>query len=238
MNVNKIFEHLSTPLPPELGGSTCPQEENRVEKITEFLKKHVPPSDQKEIDAEFAKNLNLKPFPKKKLKKPQAKKKGQYLTAREKRELKLFKLEKNSLKYKNFKKIHFLWQDYMQEILGQVDQNQKNQKTQAEPGRISAILNENLQLTICRADLHGSMMKITRALNPCLVGIQGIVVMETKNSFQMIDKQSVLRIIPKLGTSFTLAVHGLVITLSGSSLIMKPSDRAVKKWKRRPTFDL
>ena len=46
-------------------------------------------------------------------------------------------------------------------------------------GRMPAVLDENLQLKICRADMHGCLMKVTRALNSCLIGIQGIVVMET-----------------------------------------------------------
>ena len=38
-------------------------------------------------------------------------------------------------------------------------------------GRMPAVLDENLQLKICRADMHGCLMKVTRALNSCLIGI-------------------------------------------------------------------
>ena len=64
-------------------------------------------------------------------------------------------------------------------------------------GRMPAVLDENLQLKICRADMHGCLMKVTRALNSCLIGIQGIVVMETRHTFQIIDKKNILRNVPK-----------------------------------------
>merc|ERR1712049_54925 len=81
-------------------------------------------------------------------------------------------------------------------------------------------------------------IKVTKAKNSCLVGLQGIVVMETRHTFQIIDKKSVVKNILKEGTSFTFALNGHLITIQGSSFMMKPSDRAVKKWKKKPTFDL
>ena len=51
-------------------------------------------------------------------------------------------------------------------------------------GRMPAVLDENLQLKICRADMHGCLMKVTRALNSCLIGIQG-------NLLRNIDKKTV-----------------------------------------------
>ena len=75
------FQHLSTPLPPELGGSSGISDVNQV---TDFLKKFVPPSDQKEIDAEFNKNIPVlsKPTAKKKWKQPQKTKKGEMTSPR------------------------------------------------------------------------------------------------------------------------------------------------------------
>ena len=53
-------------------------------------------------------------------------------------------------------------------------------------GRMPAVLDENLQLKICRADMHGCLMKVTRALNSCLIGIQG-------NLLRDIDKKTAER---------------------------------------------
>ena len=71
-----------------------------------------------------------------------------------------------------------------------------------------------------------------------LTGIQGIVVMETRHTFQIIDKKNVLRNVPKSGTCFTFVIDGLLITISGSSFVMKPHERAVRKWKRKPMFEM
>ena len=127
----------------------------------------------------------------------------------------------------------------MNEIIDfdKIEKSSEEETTQNQ-NRIPAILDENLQLKICRADLHGSNIKVTKAKNSCLVGLQGIVVMETRHTFQIIDKKSVVKNIPKEGTSFTFALNGHLITIQGSSFMMKPSDRAVKKWKKKPTFDL
>jgi len=240
--LNKAYDKLFTPLPPALGGSSNPDEENTAQKVKEFLKKHVPKCDQNEIDEEFKKNVPLAKQQKKKIAQPKKTRKGKYLTAREKRDLGLCKLEKDGLKFETFKKLHYLWLDYMREIIdfGKIEASKVDtiDSHTTYGGRMPAVLDENLQLKICRADMHGCLMKVTRALNFCLVGIQGIVVMETRNSFQIIDKKNVLKIIPKIGTSFTFVIEGLLITISGSSFIMKPHERAVKKWKRRPIFEL
>ena len=37
---------------------------------------------------------------------------------------------------------------------------------------------------------------------------------------------------------YSFSLDGIAITLNGSSLCMKPSERAVKKWKKKPPFDL
>jgi len=185
----------------------------------------------------FSKNLPLAQQQKKKLSQAQPKKINKHLTAMEKRDLKLAKLDKNGgLKYSNFKKLHFLWKGYMNEMIDFDKIESSN--IQSNQDRIPAILDENLQLKICRADLHGCNLKVTKAKNCCLVGLQGIVVMETRHAFQIIDRKSVVKNIPKDGTSFTFSLNGHVITIQGSSFIMKPSDRAVKKWKKKPTFDL
>ncbi len=156
----------------------------------------------------------------------------------------LYKLDSKSdqLSYKSFKKIHFLWREYMQEILdlSKIPDCSQSFENGAKNfgGRIPAILDENLQLKICRADFHGCFLKVTQATNSCLIGLEGIVVMETRHTFRIIDKKNCVKEIPKQGSSFSFEVDKLLITVSGAAFVMKPSDRAVKKWKRKPPFDL
>ena len=62
--------------------------------------------------------------------------------------------------------------------------------------------------------------------------------METRHTFQIIDKKNILRNVPKSGTCFSFVIDGLLITISGSSFVMKPHERAVRKWKRKPIFEM
>ena len=211
INFSKVF----APLPPALGGSTNPQEECKIEKVEEFLKKNVPTSDQKEIEGILSRPLPLhKQFKKQNGNgnKPE-KRRGKRLTAREKRDLNLYKVKKDTLKFQSFKKLHYLWKDYMREIIDFDSLNSVKSKDDIRRhpleefgGRIKAILDEPLQLKVCRADLHGCYLKVSKALNACLVGIQGIVVMETRNTLQIINKKNTLLTVPKHGSSFRLVL--------------------------------
>ena len=62
--------------------------------VGDFLKRHLPPSDQKEIKAELKKTFALHKQKGGKIKKPQPKRKGKYLTAHERRRLGLNRLPK------------------------------------------------------------------------------------------------------------------------------------------------
>jgi len=70
-NIAKTFPKLYEKLPEHLGGTS---EILGPENVKEFLKEHIPKSDQKEIDEVFAKNLPLTTQQKKKLTKPHPKK--------------------------------------------------------------------------------------------------------------------------------------------------------------------
>ena len=143
---NITYSKLFTPLPPELGGSTNPQDDCKIEKVVDFLKEHVPPSDQKEIEDVLKRNL---PLSKQNKRKPKEKKKrkGKNLTAREKRDLNLYKVKKDSLKFESFKKLHYLWKDYMREIIdfNNLKSVECNHPLQEFGGRIKAILDDSLQ---------------------------------------------------------------------------------------------
>ena len=90
-----------------------------------------------------------------------------------------------------------------------------------------------VQTRLCRADYHGAVVKVTRSNNASVVGLEGLVAMETRNTFRILGKDNVLKTVPKFQTSFTFKVDEHVFTVGGSNMMMKPSDRAVKKWKNK-----
>lgn len=46
---------------------------------------------------------------------------------------------------------------------------------------------------IHKADFHGAKVKVVRSKCPSLVGIKGIVILDTKNTFKVIGKDDILR---------------------------------------------
>jgi len=197
--------------------------------IKGLLESKLPHSDKKEVDGEFKKVLVLAAQKSKQKKQKPVRKSKQYLTAKERRALGLYRLPKKGLKYSSFLPLNSLWNGYMAELLD---------LPSLEKGGWSPNLNEEtrqlqLQMRICRADFHGAAVKVVGADCSTHIGLQGLVVMETKNTIQIISKDNKLRILPKLGSSFSFKVGEYVFTVPGVSIDSKPGERATKKLKNK-----
>jgi len=207
--------------------------------LKQFLTQNLPASERKEIDGEFKKTLA---FSRKgqKVKKAKAKRtrKGQYLTSNERRKLGLNRLPKRGLNFADFHEVHDLWLDYMRKVIGYPAPEQ--QPRSSVGASMSVLADEQLQMRVSRADYHGAFVKVTRAAKgkQQLVGLEGYVAMETRNTFQIVSKDSILKIAPKTGSAFTFCVDEFVFTVEGSNMCIKPSERAVKKWKTKPPLDV
>jgi len=208
--------------------------------LKEFLKASLPQSEQKEIDAEFKKTLSLTKGRKaKKLKTCGApKRKVNLLSAKERRRLGLNRLPKRGLNFEDFHSMHDLWLEYMRKVVGNAAQKGDPGDRVEDESTVRTLGDEQLQMRISRADLHGAFIKIVRSTNKKMVGLEGYLVMETRNTFQVVTRKSVRKVIPKSGVYFTFSVDQLLFTIDGSTMCMKPSDRAVKKWKNKPPLDI
>ena len=221
----------------ELQSESKTDVDNRAELKT-FVERHVPASDIKELDNELKKTVplsgrQLRGKRKRVFRKgggkdskfePVRRRQGKLLTARERRDLGLHRLPKKGLKYTDVVPINRLWLEY---ISGLVDLSKWSEG------------DESFQVRLCRADYHGAEVKVTRSPNAALVGIGGLVAAETRNTLQIIGRDDKLRTVPKKGASFTFrAGESHVFTVGGSSMLMKPSERAVKKWKNRAPLEL
>jgi len=217
------------PLPESIlsvGGSSRNSEKSDLKA---YLETKLPHGDRKEISGEFKKTLVLAAQKSKVKKTKPARKSKQYLTAKERRALGLYRLPKKGLKYSTFLPLHSLWTGYMEELLDLAN---------LEKGGWSPNLNEEtrqlqLQMRICRADLHGASVKVVGATCSSHIGVQGLVVMETKNTIQIISKDNKLRILPKLGSSFSFKVGEFLFTVPGACIDSKPGERATKKLKNK-----
>jgi len=219
------------PLPGKLLDSASTSVNNSDKQTTDIRKlfeSKLPDGDKKEVDSEFKKTFVLTyQKPKKKSKQPRKSKKS--LTSQEKRALGLHRLPRKGLKYEPFLSLNSLWSGYMTELLD---------LESLEKGGWSPNLNEEtrqlqLQMRVCRAELTGALVTVASAHCPGHVGLTGLVVMETKNTLQIIGEDNKLRLIPKTGSSFSFQHGGYKFTVPGSSIDSKPAERITKKLKNK-----
>lgn len=76
-----------------------------------------------------------------------------------------------------------------------------------------------------KADYHGALVLVAEAHNPTMIGLVGIVILETRQSFQLITKDDRYLVIPKHGTALQFILDGRVFTVFGDAMRYKPSLR-------------
>lgn len=102
-------------------------------------------------------------------------KKSKRLNARQRRELGIYDIPKEALKYENFVPLHDLWLGYIKELYDQ--------------GQDIKVFAQKL----LKADFHGAIFTVKKSINPVVVGITGIVIQETQNMFNIITKDNKLK---------------------------------------------
>lgn len=77
----------------------------------------------------------------------------------------------------------------------------------------------------------GAYIKITHSINPSLIGIEGIILMEFLNTFKIVDKKNLMKTIPKKNSVFEFQTETIKFRIYGSHICMRQIDRMVKKSK-------
>lgn len=103
------------------------------------------------------------------------------LSAKEKRILGIYDIPDHSKKYAIYVPLHKMWIGYMWEILGMKE---------GEPAFVTA---NSAGSKLVSADYHGAELLVVRSRCVGMVGLQGIVVRDTKFTFQIITKQNQLK---------------------------------------------
>jgi len=206
-----------------------PEEKKSKDVLFKYIEEVVP---EEEVNDQLREDLrykvhyldNVDQIKKHKFEKSAAKRKT--LSAKERRKLKLLKLsrEEQHCQYSDYLPLHYLWQDYMRDLL-KIDKLTPKNFPDAEA-------------KLLKADYHGALLTATASKEPSLVGQMGIVAMETKNTFQVITKDNKLKTLPKRGTNFTVTIDGYAITLYGNQLLVKSCVRTARKFKGKPSVDL
>lgn len=119
--------------------------------------------------------------------------------------------EKQQLKYSVFEEIHNLWQQYYATVI-----KMKNASS----------------MELFRMDLHGCELKCTASKNPTLIGCEGIVVQETKNTFLIIKKTNRLVTLPKRESIFEFRAGQSIYRIYGCNLLFTTQTRSKVKFKQ------
>ncbi|KAJ2156559.1 RNase P/RNase MRP complex subunit, partial [Coemansia sp. RSA 552] len=101
------------------------------------------------------------------------------ITAKEKRQTKIYDIPEESRRYELFLPLHRLWTKYIITLLGDKDISTEGADLKHQQILLGRII---------KADLHGAKMSVERSKCPNFVGLSGIVAQETKNTFKLITE--------------------------------------------------
>ncbi|KAI4489404.1 hypothetical protein M0802_011159 [Mischocyttarus mexicanus] len=205
-------------------------DKNNEKLILNFLQNRLPPSERNQIADELKKNYILAKVKSKTKRKIKLRKK--YLTSRKRIALGLGKItNKNGLKYTDLLPLNELWLKYIQSALG--DNFSFNVSYKPTDNNWETINNQ-----LIKADFHGAKIAIVKSKCPSLVGINGIIVQDTKNTFRICCTDDVIRTVPKEAIVMNLYLHELTLQIYGKQLSVRPIERTVKKFKNVYTLQL
>ena len=165
------------------------------------------------------------------------------LSAKQKRALCLYEIPKEQQKHAIYEPIHRMWCGYMREILG-LNDGKKAYVNAVGAGPILVL-----------ADYHGALLEVVRSRCVSRVGLKGIVVKDTKFTFEIITQRNEVKTAPKEHTVFRFEVpfqeekdggenammetrKPLVFELHGDQFESRAPDRANKKFRLHVNPDL
>lgn len=163
----------------------------------------------------------------KKIKKPQKlRKQKKRLSRKEFKNLGLYALPRKTLRYTDYIQLNELWNSYMDHQLGASDLKALQLKfnpTHPHYDQTSGLIH--------KSDFHGAKIKVTSSKCASLIGLKGIIVLDTKGTFSIISKDNVLRSLPKNDSIFELKWRNTRFVVYGKHLCYRSADRSTKKVK-------
>lgn len=114
------------------------------------------------------------------------------LTAKAKRASHIYTIPKSGQKYEVFEGLHQMWEAYIREVLFD----------NPDGWASGPITGAGAAPKLVSADYHGAELEVVRSRCVSRVGVKGIVIKETKFTFELITKNNTVKSIPKEGTVF------------------------------------
>ncbi|KAK9094538.1 hypothetical protein Scep_026007 [Stephania cephalantha] len=106
------------------------------------------------------------------------------------------------LKFEMFMPMHNMWKDYIMQLIKNIGKNQ-------------------LAQSLLSADFHGAILLVADSKIISLVGVSGIMVRETAETFGLVTPDNKFRVVPKRPSVFIFRANCWKITLYGDQLISR-----------------
>lgn len=160
------------------------------------------------------------------------------LSAAQKRKLGLNEIPKDQQRYEIYVPLHNLWLGYMREILGL--SSNTDRKVFVTPGSAGQML--------ASADMHGAKLRVVRSRCVSRVGLEGIVVRDTRFTFEVVTRGNTVKSCPKEHTVFGFEIplvregedegRPLQFEIFGEQFQTRAPDRANRKFRLHYQPDL
>uniref|UniRef100_V9L4Q2 Ribonuclease P protein subunit p29 n=1 Tax=Callorhinchus milii TaxID=7868 RepID=V9L4Q2_CALMI len=151
------------------------------------------------------------------------KRKNKCLSAKERREMKIFDLKPDQHRYDLFLPLNGLWKQYIRSLCNGL-------KPDVQPYLI--------QTKLLKADLHGAIVTVVKSKCPSYVGTTGIILQELKHVFKIITMENKLKVIPKMNSVFSVEIDRFVSYIYGSKFQLRAGERSARKFKVKGSIDL
>ncbi|XP_060201612.1 ribonuclease MRP protein subunit POP4 [Lycium barbarum] len=132
----------------------------------------------------------------------QSKRSKRHMSIKQHKKLGLLDLPQEFHNYNIFKPMHDKWKDYVTKLLKNIGKNQLSQ----------CLLN---------ADLHGALILVVQCKIAGLIGVRGIMIRETVETFGIITEDNKFQVVPKKLSVFMLQVDCWKVTLLGDKLMSR-----------------
>ncbi|KAI7463863.1 RNase P/MRP, p29 subunit [Hortaea werneckii] len=117
------------------------------------------------------------------------------LSAKQKRRLSLYDIPASQRKHAIYTPLHRMWCAYIREILGL---GREGKRTFVDANSAGPVL--------VSADYHGALLEVTRSRCLSRVGVKGIVVKDTKFTFEVVTVRDEVKVLPKEHSVFRFEV--------------------------------
>ncbi|XP_028552792.1 ribonuclease P protein subunit p29 isoform X2 [Dendrobium catenatum] len=131
-----------------------------------------------------------------------SKRSQKHMSLRQHRKCGTFDMPKELHKFELFKPMHDMWKAYILELL---EESSKKQLAQC----------------LLTADLHGAFVVVVECKTRSFVGISGIMIRETAETFGIIKQDNHFRVVPKHGSVFIFQAGCWKVTLHGDKLSLR-----------------